>query len=192
MSHFFSIGHSNHAIEEFVDLLKRHGITAVADVRSQPYSRRNPQFNRERLAAALKRASIAYVFVGAELGARSQDPACYENGQIRYARLAETALFKSGIERVLAGAQKFSIALMCAEKEPLDCHRTLLVARALQQRGAEIEHILADGTIETHAATLQRLLAQQGLSGADLFGDAPTLIEEACRRHEAKVAFVKA
>jgi uncharacterized protein (DUF488 family) len=107
----YSIGHSNHPIDEFLRLLMTAGITAIADVRSRPFSRRNPQFNKNRLAATLAEHGIAYVFLGRELGARSEDPSCYEGGKVQYARLMATALFNSGIERVVAGAGKYRVAL---------------------------------------------------------------------------------
>jgi uncharacterized protein (DUF488 family) len=186
----YTIGHSNHSIEKFVGLLTANGITAVADVRSRPFSRRHPQFNKERLAAALAQRDIAYVFLGKELGARSEDPSCYENGKVQYRRLAATPAFKAGIERVLIGAEKFRLALICAEKEPLDCHRTLLVSRALGSTGASIAHILADGSMEPQEKTMARLIDLVGLPKADLFqGD--DLIATACRLREDKIAYVK-
>ena len=129
----YTVGHSNHPIDRFLSLLTANGITAVADVRSKPFSRRFPQFNKERLAASLSEHGIAYVYLGKELGARP---------------VAETLLFKQGIDRVLTGAETFRVALMCAEKNPADCHRSLLVSPALEQRGASIAHILADGSVE--------------------------------------------
>jgi uncharacterized protein (DUF488 family) len=185
----FSIGHSNHPIERFLQLLQQHGITAVADVRSTPYSRRNPQFNTKQLAAALDGRGIAYVFLGRELGARSEDPACYESGQVQYGRLAKTPVFKQGIDRVLSGAMRFRLALMCAEKEPLDCHRTLLVSRALEARGAGITHILADGNIEANHDTMLRLVSKLGLAKDDFFTDQAQLIDQACALRERKIAF---
>jgi uncharacterized protein (DUF488 family) len=187
----YTIGHSNHPIEEFVRLLTATGITAIADVRSQPYSRRHPQFNKERLAAELARHHIAYVFLGRELGARSDDPSCYEDGKVQYQRLAATELFKSGIERVLNGAAKYRVALMCAEKEPLNCHRTLLVGRALQRRNASIMHVLSDGSVEPQDQTMSRLIDLVGLSKEDMFLDRADLIAAACKLREAKVAYVK-
>src|SRR5690242_9735719 len=127
----YTIGHSTHAIEKFIALLKSSQIEAVSDVRSWPHSRMNPQFNRETLKRSLREAGIKYVFLGKELGARSEDRGCYRNGQVQYDLLANTELFKQGIERVKEGAQKYRVVLMCAEKDPLDCHRTILVARKL-------------------------------------------------------------
>ena len=154
----FTIGHSNHPLDGFLALLGAHRISAVADVRSAPRSRFNPQFDREALAAALEARGVRYVFLGRELGGRPADPACYdEDGRVVYERVAETPGFKSGIARVVDGAARHRIALMCAEKEPLDCHRTTLVARALAALGVEVAHILADGGLEPHARALERL-----------------------------------
>ncbi|WP_027405413.1 DUF488 domain-containing protein [Aquaspirillum serpens] len=186
----YTVGHSNHTIDNFLDLLERNGVTALADVRSSPFSRHNPQFNKDVLSAELKKRGIAYVFVGKELGARSDDLSCYEGGKVRYGRLARTSIFKTGIERVLTGAQKYRIALMCAEKEPLDCHRTLLISRALEQRGVSIVHILADGSTETHAQTMSRLLDLVGLPQEDMFYSRDELIAKACELQEEKIAYV--
>lgn len=140
-----TIGHSNHTLEIFLALLARHRVTVLADVRSAPYSRFNPHFNREALAAALETAGLGYVYLGRELGGRSDDRSCYENGRIRYDRLARTARFRAGLERVVQDAPGRRLALMCAEREPLRCHRTLLVGRALDERGIDVAHILPDG-----------------------------------------------
>lgn len=187
----YTVGHSNHTIEKFLGLLSKAGITAIADVRSRPYSRRHPQFNRETLAGSLKAQGIAYVHVGEELGARSQDPDCYVNGRVQYERLAGSSNFKLGIERVLNGARSYRVALMCAEREPLECHRTLLVSRALERSGVHIEHVLADGSIEPQSQTMARLVASLGLDKADLFADAAARVEEACRLQEARVAYIR-
>ena len=191
MTTLYTVGHSNHPIEKFIGLLTAHDIGAVADVRSRPFSRRNPQFNKDRLAAHLAEHGIAYVFLGRELGARSEDPACYQDGKVQYPRLAATASFKSGIDRVLVGAEEYRVALMCAEKEPLDCHRTLLVSRALEQAGVSIAHILADGSLEPQEKTLSRLVDMVGLAKEDLFHDRAELIAAACKLREAKIAYTK-
>lgn len=186
----FTVGHSTHPIEAFIALLKQHGITALADVRSAPYSRFNSQFNKDALERALKEQGIKYVFVGKELGARSEDSSCYKNGRVRYPLLARTALFRQGIERVLKGSQDYRIALMCAEKEPLECHRTLLVARALDDMGVPIQHILADGRLEPHGEAMLRLLDLVGLPREDLFRSREELLADALARQEEKVAYV--
>ena len=186
----YTVGHSTHTIEMLLNLLEQNDITAIADVRSSPFSRHNPQFNKDTLSAELRKRGIAYVFVGKELGARSNDPSCYESGKVRYGRLAKTSVFKTGIERVLSGAQKYRIALMCAEKEPLDCHRTLLVSRALEQRGVSIVHILADGRTEAQTQTMSRLLDLVGLPQVDMFRSHDELVATACELREERIAYV--
>src|ERR1700741_1321559 len=103
----YSIGHSTHAPDRFLSLLGQHSITAVGDVRSTPFSRFNPQFNRQTLKASLEASGIAYVFLGKELGARSDDERCYENGKVQYDRLASTALFQQGLDRVQEGTGRY-------------------------------------------------------------------------------------
>jgi len=186
----FTIGHSTHRAEAFLALLRQHGVEAVADVRSAPFSRFNPQFNREALEQCLKANGIRYAFLGKELGARSEDRSCYIDGRVQYGRLAQTALFQSGLDRVLQGAARYRVALMCAEKEPLECHRTLLVAKALVARGQPVLHIHADGHLETHEAAMERLLDVTGLPKADLFRSKEELLSEALARQEQQVAYV--
>lgn len=169
MGNIFTIGHSDHSLDRFVELLGQAGVTALADVRSLPYSRLHSQFNRETLRDSLRSVGIHYVFLGVELGARPADRSCYRNGVAEYDRIAATDLFKRGLDRVITGSATQAIALMCAEKEPLDCHRTVLVARNLKARGASIEHILADGRIEDHEETEQRLLRMTNQETADMF-----------------------
>lgn len=188
-SEIFTIGHSTHTIEKFIALLSMHDIQAVADVRSSPFSKFNPQFNRENLQNSLKAAGIHYVFLGKELGARSEDPACYIAGKVQYDRLAKTPLFQSGIDRVIEGAGNYRIALMCAEKDPLACHRTILVARELLKRGMAITHILEDGSPESHTETSLRLVASLGMSLDDMFISMDEIIEQAYIRQANKIAY---
>ena len=185
----YTVGHSTHPQERFIELLQRHGITAIADVRSKPYSRMNPQFNREELKVSLRAQGIAYVFLGKELGARSEDAACYHEGKVQYGRLAKTELFQQGLERVREGAQKYRIALMCAEKEPLDCHRTILVARHIVAQGMDVRHILGDGRIEEHAALMARLVRQLNLPESDMFAPPEEVAQEAYRLQESRIAY---
>jgi uncharacterized protein (DUF488 family) len=185
----YTIGHSTHPVGQFLLLLRQHGITAVGDVRSTPFSRFNPQFNRQTLKASLEGNGIAYVFLGAELGARSDDDACYENGKVQYDRLAATALFQHGLARVQEGTARYRIALMCAEKEPLDCHRTILVARHVVARGFDVQHIHADGQLESHDELMMRLARQLDLPAAGLLNSRDELFAEAYRRHGARIAY---
>ena len=165
----YTIGHSNGSIERLIGLLQQHSITAVADVRSQPYSRFNPQFNREVLASSLKRAGLEYVFLGQELGARSDDPACYRGGRAQYSLIAKAEIFQRGIGRLLSGAERFSLAILCAEKEPLVCHRGILISRHLHENGIVVRHILEDGSVEDHQSAVERLLDMHGLRDEHLF-----------------------
>ncbi|NJN20587.1 MAG: DUF488 domain-containing protein, partial [Leptolyngbya sp. RL_3_1] len=119
----YTIGHSNHDIDKFVALLKGHGINALADVRSMPYSRHTPHFKQKPLKSILQRYGIRYVFLGQELGARPRLESCYVHGKALYERIASTENFKQGIKRILDGTKKLDIALMCAEKDPIVCHR---------------------------------------------------------------------
>jgi uncharacterized protein (DUF488 family) len=187
-----TVGHSNHPIEQFLARLQPHGITAVADVRSTPYSRFNPQYRRERLQTALAEAGIQYVFLGEELGARSQDPACYDpDGRVSYTRLAKTPLFRKGIERLKTGIVVHRISLMCAEREPLECHRTILVSRELVRDGVTVTHILGDGSLETHEHAMQRLATSLKLTDTDLFSNPADLLEQAYDLQAARIAYVK-
>lgn len=184
-----TIGHSTHGIEEFVALLRLHDVTAVADVRSQPFSRHTPQFNRPALAATLREHNMQYVFLGRELGARSDHSDCYVDGRVQYERLARTDEFVAGIGRVLSGAATERIALMCTEKDPLDCHRTVLVARHLLAAGARISHIRADGSLESHDQAMDRLLRSFGVQPS-LLQSRDQQVSEVLTRQEAKIAYV--
>ncbi len=185
-----TVGHSNHSIEVFLNLLQRHEVTALADVRSMPYSRFNPHFNREPLKESLVANGIRYAFFGQELGGRSDDPACYHNGRVRYDCLAQTEGFHWGIQRVMRSAETYRIALMCSEKDPLECHRTLLVAKELAVQGVEVQHILGNGALETDAEAMERLLDIVGLPHHDLFRSSEELIAEALATQEDRVAYV--
>ena len=187
----YTIGHSNHQIDIFISLLKRHKITAVADVRSAPYSRFNPQFNKDDFTSSLNRAGIAYVFLGKELGARPNERSFYVNGQVDFVRLAEWGEFKQGLERVIKGSEKHRVALVCAEKKPLDCHRTILVSRNLKMLGVKITHILSDGSLEDHQETEGRLL-EITRCGRDIFDQGVSdfeIIERAYKKRAEDIAY---
>jgi uncharacterized protein (DUF488 family) len=185
----YTIGHSNHELARFVALLKQHDVQAVADVRSSPYSQYNPQFNRESLEQGLRRHDIAYVFLGVELGARRQEPECYFQGRADYALISRTPAFARGIERLVEGAAKMRISLMCAEKDPLDCHRCILVSPHLCQRGLNISHILPDGTLESHAQVEARLLRLLELPEQELFRSPKEIIADAYQIQGEKIAY---
>lgn len=187
----YTVGHSTHSMKKLLDLLRRNEITAVADVRSQPYSRMNPQFNREPMRDALKSTGISYGFLGRELGARSEDRGCYVDGKVQYDRLAKTNLFQRGLARLIDGATRYRIALLCAEKDPLTCHRTILVVRHLVARGLRAAHILEDGRLEHHDDALSRLLKEVGVSERDFFKPRQELVDEAYTKRGSEIAYVE-
>jgi len=185
----YTIGHSTHTVEHFIGLLKKHSITAVCDVRSQPYSQFNPQFNRESLKNDLKRNNITYVFLGKELGARSENPSCYIDGKVQYNYLVDEPLFQQGINRLTQGMKQYSIALMCAEKDPITCHRMILVCREMRSIAGQINHILANGEIETNSDAESRLLNMLRIV-PDMFKNKDECIEEAYDKQGQRIAYV--
>lgn len=187
----YTIGHSTHPTPTFLRLLATNGITAIADVRSRPYSRVNPQFNRETLKSDLKAAGIAYVFLGRELGARTEDRSCYVDGKVKYDRLARTPLFESGLQRVIDGARTHRIALMCAEKDPITCHRMILVCHELRRQPLDIYHIRADGSVESNCDAEQRLVRLTKLPQSDLFTSGDDAVEAAYREQGQRIAWVE-
>lgn len=185
----FTIGHSQHSTDFFLSLLRRHRITAIADVRSQPYSRLYPQFSREPLQKLLRGERISYVFLGEELGGRTDDPSCHTNGQIDYNLVAHTLEFNRGIQRLVEGATKFRIAILCSEKEPLNCHRCILVGRRLRERDIPVHHILANGDVEDHEDSVERLLMNLKMAQPHMFFDRRTTVDMAYEIQAKKIAF---
>jgi uncharacterized protein (DUF488 family) len=166
----FTIGHSNHGFEHFLGLLRRHDIEAVADVRSRPYSRFVPHFSKDRLARLLGQEGLGYLFLGAELGGKPQGGETAASDMAYQGRVRQPA-FGKGIDRLLEATRTQRIALMCRERDPLDCHRLHLICRYLAPGGPDIRHILPDGALEAQAATERRLLARAGPEDLPLFQD---------------------
>ena len=162
-----TIGHSTHPIERFVDLLKNGGVELLVDVRSMPWSRRHPQFGKERLAKSLEAAGLSYMWEGAALGGKGGS----------YLEAAARPVFTEALDRLIERAKTTTVCLMCAEKEPLDCHRTVLVSRRLAERGVTVEHLLADGHTRPHHHVEETLLAKK--AGGDLFDDRAQLLARA-------------
>lgn len=185
----FSIGHSNIPAEGFLAMLRDAGVTAIADVRSAPYSRWFPWFSQKALAARLADAGIAYLGMGDTLGGRPRDESLFRDGVADYEAMAAQPEFGAAIDRLTEAAARSRLCLMCAEREPLDCHRCLLVARHLAARGLAVGHILYDGTVEPHTATEQRLLALDD-EACDLFAAGQAVrLAAAYRRRARAVAF---
>jgi uncharacterized protein (DUF488 family) len=190
ISDIYTIGHSTHSMDTFVQLLKSHLITAICDVRSKPYSRFNPQFNRERLKEELRQQNIAYVFLGLELGGRTTEPDCILDGRVQYKCLAKTEKFRKGIDRIERGMRDYRIALMCAEKDPINCHRMLLIGKYLKNRNIQIKHILEDGKIEKNSDTENRLMDALNIPPRDFFLSHEELIERAYELQSQKIAYI--
>jgi uncharacterized protein (DUF488 family) len=188
--HLFTIGHSTHTLEHFCGLLEMHKVEVVCDVRSVPYSQHNPQFNREALKEQLHAVGVSYVFLGRELGARSDNSACYIDGKVQFNYLAEEPSFAEGMRRLRNGIDRFRIALMCAERDPLTCHRTILVCRELRAPDLNIEHILVDGSIETNSAAEKRLMSMLHIR-PDMIQNEHDCIEQAYETQASNIAYVK-
>jgi len=188
MTSIHTIGHSNHAIEAFVALLRLHGVNAIADVRSTPSSKRFPQFEKKVLQSNLDASGIQYVFLGDGLGARPRNPDCYIQGTAVFERIRATNSFTNALDRLQRGAQTYKICLMCAERDPVDCHRTWLVAQTLHDKGIVVKHILADGTIEMHDALLRRV-AKSDFDTASLFDDEREILLAVANREAKRIAY---
>ncbi len=175
----YTIGHSTHSQDYFLRLLQHHSISVVADVRSVPYSPFHPQYNRDPLHSFLKYNNIKYVFLGKEFGARTENSECYVQGQVQYDKIANTQDFQEGLQRIKKGVARYTIALMCSEKDPLECHRTILVARyIIEKLGFDIQHIMANGDLKSQKDILEPLTH-------DLFHT----IEYAYKKQESKIAY---
>lgn len=185
----FSIGHSNHSEEAFQNLLLSAKITAIADVRSAPFSRHSPHFNQDELRYSLRNIGIAYSFLGAELGGRPNEKDFYCDGVADYEAMAERPEFKMGVQRVLRGAAEYKIALLCSEHNPLDCHRCLLVGRQLLREGADVEHILSNGALLNQQSVEEHLLSLVDGAHDDLFLPRGERLSIAYREQSRRVAF---
>lgn len=187
----YTVGHSNHEMWRFLELLDRHAISVIADVRSSPYSRYSSQFNREHLEATLKQAGTGYVFLGEELGARRSEPECLFDGKVKFDRVPRSPLFVEGVARLAESIIEHRVALMCSEKDPLACHRTILICRNLRSDDLDIRHILEDGSIETQEEAEDRLLALLKLPQGDLLDSKETFVEEAYAKQGEKIAYTE-
>lgn len=159
----FTIGHSIHSLEKLISLLSANRIDVLVDIRSDPYSRKVPHFNKDNLEKEIKKSGLKYLFLGKELGGRPTKRQFYDQeGFVLYSKIADSPDFKSGLERVLNGIEKFRVALMCSEENPANCHRRLLVGRVLSSSGVEVFHIRGDGSIQTDEKILRDEYARIG------------------------------
>lgn len=189
MQEIFTIGYSAFSLGSFIRALKKHQINAVADVRSLPYSGFKPEFNRENLQSVLKEHGIAYVFLGDSCGARIDDPSCFTHGKADFRLIARHPRFIEGLNRIRKGMAKYHLALMCAEKDPLNCHRAILIIRNLKSNSIKINHIMSDLSLEDHRMTEKRLLSLYNLEQPDLFKTEHERIEQAYDLQARKIAY---
>jgi len=186
-----TIGHSTLTYEQFLTLVRAAGVTAIADVRSAPFSRHFPHFNRGTLQGELKADGIAYVFLGEELGGRPKESSYFNDGIANYEEMAKAPSFALGLKRLKDGAARYRIALMCSEHNPLDCHRCLLVGRALKEQGISVKHIVSNGELRSQAAIEADLLAMAGTNQdqVDFLSTPSDRLSEAYRHRARRVAF---
>jgi len=142
----WSVGHSNHSIERFLQILETAEIECLVDVRSQPYSRYTPHFNQAPLTTSVTAAGIGYEFMGDSLGGRPPETSMYdEQGYVLYGEMAKSERLRQGIEKLIALSSKKRTAMMCSEESPIDCHRRLLIARVVAE-DIDVVHLRADGS----------------------------------------------
>ena len=184
----YSIGHSTHSKQRFSALLQRADINAIADVRSSPFSRHLPHFTQNELKQWLKQNGVSYVFLGNELGGRPANPALYRSGVADYEAMAATKSFLEGLDRLIKGIESHRIAMMCSEHDPLDCHRFLLVARRLAERGLSVGHLMPHGEIYSQKQLEERLMKLEGLGADDFFKSRERRLADAYRQRNMRFA----
>ncbi len=185
----YSIGHSNHRTEHLIGLLRLHGIQTVADVRSVPYSRHHPQFSRKAFERTLTAQGFSYVFLGKELGGLRRERECYHQHQVDYEKVATVPVFQEGLRKLVDLTSSMKVVMLCAEQDPLACHRALLIARHVRGFVGEVLHIFRNGNVETHAQIEERLLRDYAQQESDLFVTREDLIAEAYRKRAKEIAY---
>jgi uncharacterized protein (DUF488 family) len=187
-----SVGHSLLPAKQFVALLLGNSVSLVLDVRSSPFSSRAPQYNRDALNGTLADQGISYVTAGHKLGGRPKNPHVYVSGQVQYEKLAETPDYRSGLRKLLSAARKQCVVLLCAEADPIECHRFLLISRSLADLGHQVRHIHHDGRVESQRQAEDRMLRQAGLSQSNLFAPGVDALATAYAAQSSRFAFVQA
>lgn len=188
----FTIGYSGTEIEGFIEKLATNKIDVVCDVRSTPYSIYKPDFSRSEFRQHLNNAKIKYAFFGEQLGARPKDRNCYVGGQAKYEKIAKTPSFSKGLERLREGSKELNLALVCSEKDPIDCHRACLVCYNLVDMRDRIFHIHTDGKLEKQDQFDQRLVDLHKLAPSPLFqrpGDWENAVSEAYKKQASCIAY---
>lgn len=193
----YTIGHSQHDVEYFIDMLRKYDINYVLDVRSTPYSQFAENYNRENIRAILKKAGIEYSFMGSYFGARPENRTLYsKDGYLDFEKARNSVKFQNGVNNVIKGiGEGNNITLMCTEKDPIECHRAIMVARTFFERGVDVQHILADSSLQSHDVLNQRLINmyfpdryQMSLFVSENKSDKECL-EDAYRIHNKKIGY---
>lgn len=193
MNTLFTIGYAGHKVHRFTEMLVSNDITILIDVRSNPHSKYNPDYNSKALENHLFNSKIAYVHLGRELGAQRVERECYINGKVDYSLVEELPPFRMGIRKVLKSLENHNVVLMCAEKDPVNCHRTILICHNLRNAGISIKHILHSGKIEENSETEKRL--REMLRVEPTLFEGPRgladLVEKAYNIQAKKIAYVE-
>jgi uncharacterized protein (DUF488 family) len=191
MGELFTVGSSNQNIDDFIKLLQLHEVNFLVDVRSVPHSRFAPQFNEQNLKNELKKKSIQYSSFKTEFGARRLEMAAYIDGRVSFDAVKELDVFKSGVNRIAVGIKKgYRIALMCTEKNPIECHRFVLVSRNIELAvRIRANHILIDGSLKSTEELEDLMLDKYGLK-FDLFhSDRSALVKLAYKKAGETIAY---
>jgi uncharacterized protein (DUF488 family) len=166
----YTLGHSRHGIDVFIALAKQHGVETIVDVRGQPWSRYNPQFNQDAVAAAVEQAGLSYRWEGERLSGRPKDRRFYDaQGKVDWDALRHWPALAEGLNEIRALAEASTLALVCAEEDPLHCHRRGLLTGPPIDRGVAVLHIHKDGIIETEEEVAVRARGADPRQ-IDLFG----------------------
>lgn len=190
----FTVGHSNYEADKFIKILHSHSIEMLIDIRSAPYSKYCSQFDKDVIELILINNGIKYIFLGSELGARPKDENCYISGRVSFVRLKDSEHFKRGILSVIEQSSKYRIAIMCSEKEPINCHRAILISRVLEQQGHTIKHILDENELLDHkeleAQLLKKFKIEKTLFDTESSGQLN--LQEAYQEQEKMISYQEA
>lgn len=192
MGHLFTIGYSGHNAASFIDLVIENNIDVVCDVRSTPFSAYKPDFSRAPFKAHLNKVGVKYKFLGDQLGARPSDRSCYVAGQATYERISKSDFFLEGLKRIKTGIRSLNLALVCSERDPIECHRAILVCRNLPEIYDCITHIHTDGRTESQSDLDERLVDMFGLTPPPLLqrdGDWPKAVSNAYVKQADAIAY---
>ena len=197
MNTIFTIGYTGFDIQNFIDTLKNHEINVVIDVRSSPYSERYPSYNKNTLETKLKENGIYYRNYVSEFGARQENKKFYSGeGYLDFELFAKSEQFLSGVEKIKNSISKgYKVVLLCAEKEPIQCHRTILVSRAFSDAGYNIVHLMPNNQSKSQKKIEHELLdkffpnrCQMSLFSTTVMSDEECLIE-AYRIQNKKIGY---